>query len=665
VKVWIALLAVAGVLPAQVPEVEFRLNTAGGKTSFRLGEPIALELAFTSTVAGKYSAIGGGTDRMGFEAFHETFEVAPSGGTADPLADYFKGGMAANGLAWNRELSPKPVAVEHDLNQWVRFARPGHYRIRATSHRVSVERKAIELKSNQIEIDLIDDPDWIAAQVAEAERVLRTVPKSGDSQVFNRRMAAARQLWYADTPESVRASARLLDGSDVQAEQILRLGLFASSRRPLVVQTMRQLLDDPAHPVAQLFLNTLASLENAKPESLRPQLADALGRKQGAAKAASLRTLIRAAETADSVPASQRTAMAAAFPDLPAEEQAAVLGYEWSRIASPAMLPVVRKIVDTGSGPVAASALARLYELDPAQGRTLILADMARSSPRFPLSTLSLLPDATLPDLDAAWLSNLPRESPHAIEELVARYATASILEGVKAFYAGRACEPPLIAYFLRVDPPYGEKLLRAAMADRGNPTRGCWATAIGRTAAYFVNAQWESVALDALNDATVVVKIDAVKALGRYGTPESKSRLFDSFRYFHDWWKDKPSQINDENRWLESAYVQTIGEPANWIATADDLSRASAFCITDGCRGQMEQNQRFWSKPLEVSAGRSSDGSYYVSVAQFNARSLEEARKRLLQLPKGTGLHWQLNGWPDDRLTQWAAQMKSELEAK
>jgi hypothetical protein len=53
-----------------------------------------------------------------------------------------------------------------------------------------------------------------------------------------------------------------------------------------------------------------------------------------------------------------------------------------------------------------------------------------------------------------------------------------------------------------------------------------------------------------------------------------------------HDWWKDKPSDINEENRRLEMTYAQTLSQSANWIATADDIGRAAAFCITDWCHG-------------------------------------------------------------------------------
>ena len=223
-----------------------------------------------------------------------------------------------------------------------------------------------------------------------------------------------------------------------------------------------------------------------------------------------------------------------------------------------------------------------------------------------------------------------------------------------------------LYAYFLRTDPAYGESLLRGVMAERSFEMGHCWMRAIGETAHYFVNTRWENVALDGLNDSTVVVKIDAVKALGKFGSPAVQPRLLESFRYWHDWWKNKPTEINDENRQLEQAYEEAISNAANWIATADDLSYATVLCITDGCRGQMEQARRYWSQPLMLSVGQSSDGSFYVSLMGFPMRSLEEARRRLRQLPKGAELVWKQTTWegrPAPALDLWAGQVQRELQ--
>src|SRR5580704_17494942 len=99
---------------------------------------------------------------------------------------------------------------------------------------------------------------------------------------------------------------------------------------------------------------------------------------------------------------------------------------------------------------------------------------MKRPFPRLPYRTLAMLPEATLPELDATLLDHLQHNGGRPAEELIARYSTKSILVPLQEFYAQRdagmrsrvttnpnlaapAGEPPLVAYFLRVDPAWGE----------------------------------------------------------------------------------------------------------------------------------------------------------------------------------------------------------------
>jgi hypothetical protein len=78
-----------------------------------------------------------------------------------------------------------------------------------------------------------------------------------------------------------------------------------------------------------------------------------------------------------------------------------------------------------------------------------------------------------------------------------------------------------------------------------------------------------------------------------------------------------------------------------------------------------MEQHRGFWRRPLAVSIGQSQDGSYYANLAQYSMRSLDETRRRLLQLPKGTELQWKVTPWanrPAPELEAWVGQMQREL---
>jgi hypothetical protein len=259
--------------------------------------------------------------------------------------------------------------------------------------------------------------------------------------------------------------------------------------------------------------------------------------------------------------------------------------------------------------PLVATAVERLYELDPDRTRTLLLEEMSRPSPRLPYKTLALLPDATFPAMDRILLEHL--EHNLGIEELIARYATSGILVQVKAFYAKRdaemrartsanvsniaspACEPPLVAYFLRVDPAWGEHVLRESLAERSYPMGRCWMSIVGKTASYYVSPEWEKVAIMALQDPAEAVKADAVKALGQYGSAASAPAVWESFRYWHNWWKDRPAELNEENRRFEQIQAEAAAHPRNRVATDSDLEKVRDLCITQECRAQAEQELR------------------------------------------------------------------------
>jgi hypothetical protein len=252
-------------------------------------------------------------------------------------------------------------------------------------------------------------------------------------------------------------------------------------------------------------------------------------------------------------------------------------------------------------------AVERLYELDTNGTRILLLEEMERLDPRLPYRTLAMLPDATLPELDATLLDHLQHNGGRPAEELISRYSTRSILDPVKDFYAKRdvemrsrittnpniaapACEPPLLAYFLRVDPAWGEKMLRQSLSERSYPMGRCWLGIIGRTAVYYSGPGWEKVAIGALQDPAVPVKIDAVNSLAQYGSPAAKPAIFDAFRYWHEWWKNRGEQ-NDESRRLEQTFVEATTHPKSWTPEDGDLATIRDLCLTDGCKSQVPQH--------------------------------------------------------------------------
>ncbi len=600
--------------------ISLHIEPALGQSQFRIGEEIGLKLAFEmmhdtdAPPAGQpgWMIMLNGHDRSVLGFGRDRFVVTPEAGTRDPWSYRLHEGIAYSGPGGSR-LSDKPLVLNIDLNQWVRFERPGHYTVHALSHAIGPQRQDVEVESNQIGIDIIAaDPQWQEQELATDLAILNSTLAKIDSASFESRMNAACRLTYLDTPAAVREMVRWLGIADIQTAQILQDGLRSSQHGPEAIAAMKELLRSPSEPVPPIFLRTLAALDKASKEP-QSALAEVVDQKQGAAKAISIKTLLDSM-SAESVPETLRSEIAALFSQLPASQQSELLDYQWKKIDAPEMIPVLRQIYETApqsrypEDPLLASAVERLYELDTNRTRLLLLEEIKRPDPRLPYRTLAMLPDATLPELDATLLDHLQHNGGRPAEELIARYSTKSILVPLKDFYAKRdaemrsrvttnpniaapACEPPLVAYFRRVDPAWGEKVLRESLAERGYTMGRCWLGIIGQTAVYYSGPVWERVAIDALQDPAVPVKIDAVKSLAQYGSPGAKPAIFDAFRHWHEWWENRGEQ-NDESLRLEEAFVEATTRPKNWTPADADLATIRDLCLTAGCKSQVPQHQ-------------------------------------------------------------------------
>jgi HEAT repeat protein len=703
------LIMLAGSALAQAPAISVRIETVSGRTQFRMGEAITLKLTFDNPSQERrviYGIEGGGRGVLGLMS--DRFLVSPREGTTDPWSFRLRECCVYSGPG-GMGLGAKQTVTNVDLNEWVRFDGAGRYRVSALFHTGAMlpaipEQQPGAINSNQIEIEIIPaSPEWLGEQLRQAVAVL-DAPAGTGPQAPEAWGAAQRTLCYLDTPESVREAARLLGVLDDQARW-LQTAVRGSEHQAVAIAAMQQLLRLPDQAVTPTFIQTLALMEAAQQfppprdssaadpdgrrryeastvtgQQLSSELAGVIARKRGAAKAISLDTVIGGMRF-ESITANLRAELAAVFVDLPWQQQSALLSGQWKRIASPAMIPVLRQIYENPTnGGLQALAVRRAYELDPARTRTVILDDMKRDMPELPFETLAILHDATLPEMDDVLLDHLQRGT--GLVELIARYATAKILDGVKEWYAKRdamlrarrspsqfdiassLCQPALIGYYLRVDPAWGERVLRSVLNDRSaNPRGGCWAGIVGETAQYQAGPAWEKVAIEALTDPVVPVKSDAVKALGQYGSPAAQQAVMEAFRYWHGWWKDKPAEMVGE-RPFEQAFLQAAARAQNWIATGEDMEKVRELCITIGCRSNAEDYIRMWEGTLPVSIGESGGGDVSISFAQYYERSLDAARARLMQVPAGTRLKWSINGRSPE-IDAWVAAINSDLAAR
>jgi hypothetical protein len=114
----------------------FTIRLKDDKVLFQQGEIIRVELAFSSTLPKTYQLNGATydrSDRLDIDSYH----VDPTDGVVDPLKDKVRNWLG--GIRLEPILEEKPYLIVRELNEYLRFDKPGKYRLYVVSQRVGRE----------------------------------------------------------------------------------------------------------------------------------------------------------------------------------------------------------------------------------------------------------------------------------------------------------------------------------------------------------------------------------------------------------------------------------------------------------------------------------------------------------------------------------------------
>lgn len=581
-----------------------------GRAQFQQGEIIRVTLRFASSKPSQYRFNPFQDERIPLDTLH----VTPPEGVTDPLAEERSGPVMFSGfIPPPVPLTDKPVSITLILNALLRFDRPGTYRLYVTSKRildgkdetrVSIFAAGRPVASNAVSFTIAPaDPAWAHTQV---ESALAQHPPALDV------------LGYLDTREAAQALLSVLAAdryprSSESNGYAIRRGLIGFPDRPWLVGEMARNLTTPDYAVTQPFLETLATLaarqqkaKDAGPllrRQLWTQAASAVPAKSLTALPMTLHTLLETAWlTADvgkdagiqaRLPDLTRR-MASVFDRLPPLPQEYLLGSDWRRMRTPALLPALRRLWAAAVRPENNDygrndlILRRLYDLSPKEGRALILKEAATPRPRVTAAALSVLPDRTLPALDRTLAANLADRNGDGdtASRLIARYATPTIFDRVRSFYGGPergwdcAFQSGVLAYFLRVRPEYGAAAVNKALAMRKQT--GCYKYLFTEVAPLHYDAILEKAAVAHLNDPDPEVVADTSEVLGKYGSRRAESALWARLRRTDD--KAVPRER------FEWRLVEALATAQNWYETRTRLQQVRALCATDNMRRQVDQ---------------------------------------------------------------------------
>jgi hypothetical protein len=713
------------------PGVSFVVRTKDGQTRFRQGELIRLELAFASSLPDTYYLDAATYDRSGRLEIDD-FHIDPQGGASDPLYDYFhfRAGFMGGGLRTTPKLEAKPYVVTADLNEWYRFDRPGRYRLYVTSSRVGRSRfgggrAPLPVTSNVIEFDIVPaDATWAKQTLAQATSVLDSHDRRADYR------AACRTLRFLGTEDAVREMAKRFDGRDENSgcDFELDFGLRSTPQRALALAEMERQLVAPEHAVTVEFVEVLSFLsfmqQNLPPLPPYPEhgddeaiklwrkeddrrwelyeetvggyagrLAAAVFAKEGAARAISLNALIslragssRAKQSPEETQAdkSLTSALVSVFTDLPVNTQSNLLEFQWPQVASPEMLPVLRRIYQNppkGNDMLPGDALRRIYELAPDEGRRLIIEEMRRPSVRARMNVLGMLPDETLPEVDSLVAEKLRANAPgepfdrDKLLGLAQRYATAAVSPQLKAAYEEKigvmACAPQsaLLAYFLRVEPSYGAGLVEKALASREHT--GCYKVLLTDVAKLRASRELEPIALASLDDPDPELASDAASMLGSYGSADARDALLRRFERWHEEWagREKELSAQDEKdisksqKRVEAALVHALANSPAWLADKELLERLRQLCVTKTCAGEADSALRQFDTSVTVFFDPTDGSVMHASLAQYNVISWAALKEKVTQFPKGTTFKWNSDSPGSEADGRAFAELKEYLE--
>jgi hypothetical protein len=680
--------------------VTLTIRFADGRSQFRPGETIPLELEFDSHVPKRFVVDGATYDRSGRLTIDE-FLVEPDEGVSDPLLDYFAfGGFIGGGIRTFGVLGEKPFTVGLDLNEWFRFEKAGVYNLSMRSRRVSDDatgpsaiESVVPVESNTVSFEILPRaPEWEAAEFTAALEILNS--KTSDLD----RRKACRTLRFLGTDLAVDQLIKHYDDERWGCGFDYAAGLFNALDRERTVRQLTAGLRAIDQPVSEYYVHTLSLLSvYVQHPELRPvQTAGTRGRRIPSRESGLLQDLVQAAKAAytegldaalpektararamilswrlestkrtSSIPSTSQTAsrdrlreqLAATFVALSAERQTNLLEYQWRSLAGPAMIPVLRALVEASavaSPPLSDLALRRLYELAPAEGRVRILREIRNPARGASLKTLGMLPDRELRELDEVLAANVETSQgldPLSIRaELLHRYASpavsARVLLRVDDLLPRLACRPQaaLLAYFVRADPDLGQVQLDRALASRG--LTGCYTSVLRRVATLHMAPAVEAAAIAHLGDPDPQVVNNAADTLGRYGSRAAEQALRAHFERWHHAWEGRAEALryshaqprpDSMQRMVESTFLQALGRGQAWLAGEGDLRKLRSVCVTDSCRTQSDEMIAAAADTRINIVQVDNPDNALVLLAQYQLMSISALEGKLAQYPKGT----------------------------
>lgn len=519
------------------------------------------------------------------------------------------------------------------------------------------------------------------------------------------RLAALRRLRFLDTPASLRELARRITSPDDNQRWHYMAGLVGSRHRELAMEELMSRIAQPdaaVNPESLSALRLMISAQRLAPlppypsdpevrqqwvalrdehsqqqraieDDLYKQAAALLSSKHGRARAITVQTLLgRPARSREELNARftelPGTEISASFLALSPEQQRRMLESWWPRLKSPGMIDALHRLLnrpDLEAQGLRDTALRCLHEADPAAASRYILDEIR--SPHLDggysavsSSTLSLLPQETLPELDDVLAARLEMaENPTLARDarLTGRYATAAIASRVKKVYdsqdsAGCEYQDGMLTYFLRVEPDHATSRVRRHKGAL------CMKTAFRKS--YEMN-RWddlEPVVIERLSSPELHVVRSAAEILAGFGGERARKALWERQAHLYRRWARHDAQFQflptvppemREAVGLQHGLIGALTGAVGWLLNDDEMAELEAITVGENERNNLRQRKEQWKQPSQsIHLVRNRyDGSLLASIASFSAHGIPAIHRKLSQFPPGTSFVVTTSGEP------------------
>lgn len=668
--------------------------------SVRIGEPV-----FANLILPKDSPLPTGTlSRASCTSLQ--FTVTPASGWQDPWSDWYYSGIPQHAtgrdgpytcgvMGGMKGMPIPPPQINFTLNDWIEFDRPGKYKISVT-YRTEFrkpqevlddpydDRKSavnITLPTEPVEIEVLPESPDVTNRASDALALLRSHFRDDDPMSFSPDSTPFPEWTEYSHSEAV---IPLLAQFYEQNSNITRRGLITSPHRKLVVQAMEKELVDPRHSVDFHFPEELAfvAAEVQHPELFNGRSEDwwSAEWEQASKKRKELflqflakytRILLFAIPHKHEVP--QRDSLSAALViltrwDLPgkaqlrkqaADEAARLLPYmkeephvwedEWEIIASPALLPYLRRTEPH------ADQMYWLYKLAPQEARQSMIRSAVSGDWATVTEWSTVMPEDERPSavLDSHLAKALRQEPDDELEnnldQILLRLGGSDLIAPVRQILASESCmgRPALWAFLLKRE---GEEATRTLIrsyhqnsvdpaCDAELPFQQIWLNYPVR----YWSPQVEAVVVSQL-DKTDSLATGAARLLEHLGSKDSEPVLWARLEKWHRSPplrpRDASQSIQDEDD-LEAALLSALLDGRSWSPEPARIDRLRRLCVYQ-C-GSLE-----WARSTEqLQRLVISDGGHgdigFVSIS--HPVNLNECKRWIQRFPAGT--RFVVTMWP------------------